>query len=119
METKPVAPVAPVATSKQNSAPPPQAQTQTLSSAVTQPAEGFPEKEQSFQAPQSKSDFVQHLLKDNEYMNVEFDDDTKRVVFQSVDRTSGEVINQFPSEEMLSLVAHFRQTVGIFTDQEV
>jgi len=52
-------------------------------------------------------------------MNVEFDDDTKRVVFQSVDRTSGEVINQFPSEEMLTLVAHFRQTVGVFTDQEI
>lgn len=116
METKSVASVD---IPKQNNAAPPQAQTQTPSSAAAQPAQGAPGKEQSFQAQQSKSDFVQDLLKDNEYMNVEFDDDTKRVVFQSVDRTSGEVVNQFPSEEMLTLVAHFRQTVGVFTDQEV
>jgi flagellar protein FlaG len=116
METKSVASVD---IPKQNNATPPQAQTQTTPSAATQPAQGAPEKEQSFQQQQPKRDFVQDLLKDNEYMNVEFDDDTKRVVFQSVDRTSGEVINQFPSEEMLTLVAHFRQTVGVFTDQEV
>lgn len=81
--------------------------------------EATQESSQAYQSEQEKSDLVQHLLKDNEYMNVEFDDDTKRVVFQSIDRTSGKVINQFPSEEMLSLVAHFRQTVGVFSDQEV
>ena len=94
-------------------------QTQTISSETSRAPDAPPDTDRAPQAQQGKSDLVQKLLNDNEYMNVEFDDDTKRVVFQSVDRTSGEVINQFPSEEMLTLVAHFRQTVGVFTDQEI
>lgn len=94
-------------------------QTQTRPSETSRAPEAPPDTDQASQSQQGKSDLVAHLLQDNEYMNVEFDDDTKRVVFQSIDRTSGEIVNQFPSEEMLSLVAHFRQTVGVFTDQEV
>ncbi|MBV1887387.1 MAG: flagellar protein FlaG [Parvibaculaceae bacterium] len=81
--------------------------------------EAPPETAQVSQAEQKKSELVQHLLKENEYMNVEFDDKTKRVVFQSVDRTSGEIVNQYPSKEMLTLAAHFRETIGVFSDQEV
>jgi len=94
-------------------------QTQTSPSETSRAPEAPPDTDQASPSQQGKSDLVAHLLQDNEYMNVEFDDDTKRVVFQSIDRTSGKVVNQFPSEEMLSLVAHFRQTVGVFTDQEV
>ncbi|MBV1933497.1 MAG: flagellar protein FlaG [Parvibaculaceae bacterium] len=94
-------------------------QTQTIPSETSRAPEAPPDRDQASQSQQGKSDLVAHLLQDNEYMNVEFDDDTKRVVFQSIDRTSGDVVNQYPSEEMLTLVAHFRQTVGVFTDQEI
>ncbi len=94
-------------------------QTQTSPPETSRAPEAPPDKEQASPSQQGKSDLVAHLLEDNEYMNVEFDDDTKRVVFQSIDRTSGEIVNQYPSEEMLTLVAHFRQTVGVFTDQEI
>lgn len=94
-------------------------QTQPIPSETSRAPEAPPDTNQASQSQQGKSNLVAHLLQDNEYMNVEFDDDTKRVVFQSIDRISGEVVNQFPSEEMLSLVAHFRQTVGVFTDQEI
>lgn len=94
-------------------------QTQTRPSETVRAPEAPPDRDQTSQVQHGKSNLVRHLLKDNEYMNVEFDDDTQRVVFQSIDRTSGEVVNQFPSEEMLSLIAHFRQTIGVFSDQEI
>lgn len=94
-------------------------QTQTIPSETSRAPEAPPDADQTSQSQQEKSDLVEHLLQDNQYMNVEFDGDTKRVVFQSIDRTSGDVVNQYPSEEMLTLVAHFRQTVGVFTDQEI
>ena len=56
---------------------------------------------------------------DPRQLNIELDKPSGRVVFQSVDRNTGEVKNQVPSEELLKLAASLRGVVGVFVDSRV
>ncbi|GHF29567.1 hypothetical protein GCM10017044_26050 [Kordiimonas sediminis] len=46
-------------------------------------------------------------------------DDSGMFVYQSVDKDSGEVLNQFPSKEILEFLAYYRDAEGIVVDDEV
>ncbi|GER07105.1 hypothetical protein JCM17843_14150 [Kordiimonadales bacterium JCM 17843] len=52
-------------------------------------------------------------------LRIDQDEESGRVVFQSVDRDSGEVINQFPPETILKLIASIREAEGIVLDTSV
>ena len=66
------------------------------------------------------------LLKDvigdrseNRRLRVFKDDDSGRFVYQSVNSRTGEVVRQFPPEEILKLVARLRDVAGIVVDDRV
>lgn len=47
------------------------------------------------------------------------DEDSGRDVIKVLDKTSGELIKQYPSEEVLSLVAKLSEATGNFVDSKV
>ena len=47
------------------------------------------------------------------------DDDSGRFVYQSVNSRTGEIVRQFPPEEILKLVAQLRDVAGIVLDDRV
>lgn len=46
-------------------------------------------------------------------------DESGLFVYRSVDKSSGEVISQFPAEEILALLAFYREAEGIVVDESV
>lgn len=55
----------------------------------------------------------------NRGLEFSVDEDSGRDVIKVIDRKSGEVIKQYPSEEVLSLVAKLSQATGNFVDSKV
>lgn len=51
-------------------------------------------------------------------LQIEHDENAGRFVYKVVDRESGEVEDQFPAEEMLKILAYYRQLEGIIVDDE-
>ena len=52
-------------------------------------------------------------------MQISQDDETGRFVYKSVDVETGEVVRQFPPEEMLNFISRFREAAGLLVDGEV
>ena len=52
-------------------------------------------------------------------MQISKDDDTGRFVYKSVDVETGEVVRQFPPEEVLNFISRFREAAGLLIDGEV
>jgi uncharacterized FlaG/YvyC family protein len=52
-------------------------------------------------------------------LRIDQDEETGRVVFQSVNRETGEVISQFPPETVLRLISSIREAEGIVLDATV
>ncbi|GAB4130417.1 MAG: hypothetical protein Kow00104_16060 [Rhodothalassiaceae bacterium] len=52
-------------------------------------------------------------------LRIEQDEGSGRLVYQSVDRETGEVVGQFPPETILKLIAFIRETEGIVLDTNV
>ncbi len=50
-------------------------------------------------------------------LSVELDRETSRYIFKSVDPDTGNVVHQYPTEQMLSLFAHVRQITGQTVDK--
>lgn len=42
-----------------------------------------------------------------------------RYVYESIDKRSGEVVKQFPTEEILEVLAYYREAQGLVVDDEV
>ena len=42
-----------------------------------------------------------------------------RFVYESIDKRSGEVVKQFPTEEILEVLAFYREAQGLVVDDEV
>jgi len=55
----------------------------------------------------------------NRGLEFSVDEDSGRDVIKVIDRKSGEVIKQYPSEEVLSLVAKLSEATGNFVDSKV
>jgi len=51
-------------------------------------------------------------------LQIEHDENAGRFVYKVVDRESGEIEDQFPAEEMLKILAYYRQLEGIVVDDE-
>lgn len=55
----------------------------------------------------------------NTKLSIDVDDDTGLFVYKGIDRRSGEIVSQFPAEEILALIAHYREAEGIVVDEKV
>lgn len=59
---------------------------------------------------------IQPILGNNTRLRIEHDKTTDRYVFMSIDKTSGEVMRQYPTEAMLAQIARVRQLTGLAID---
>ncbi|NQY86528.1 MAG: flagellar protein FlaG [Colwellia sp.] len=55
----------------------------------------------------------------NRGLEFSVDKDSGRDVIKVIDKNSGDVIKQYPSEEVLSLVSKLSETIGNFVDSKV
>jgi flagellar protein FlaG len=65
---------------------------------------------------QQLQEFMQSM---NRSVQFQVDEDSGRDVIRVLDKQNGEVIKQYPSEEVLSLVSKLSQSAGLLVDQEV
>jgi flagellar protein FlaG len=65
---------------------------------------------------QQLQDFMQSM---NRSVHFQVDKDSGRDVIRVLDKQSGEVIKQYPSEEVLGLVSKLSQSAGLLVDEEV
>jgi flagellar protein FlaG len=65
---------------------------------------------------QQLQDFMGEM---NRSLQFQVDEDSGRDVIKILDKTSGDVIKQYPSEEVLSLVSKLSESAGILIDQTV
>lgn len=74
------------------------------------------EREQLEQMAQQLQDFMGEM---NRSLQFKVDEDSGRDVIKVLDKTTGDVIKQYPSEEVLSLVSKLSETAGLLIDQTV
>ena len=74
------------------------------------------EREQLEKMAQQLQDFMGEM---NRSLQFQVDEDSGRDVIKVLDKNSGEVIKQYPSEEVLNLVSKLSESAGILIDQTV
>ena len=74
------------------------------------------EREQLEKMAQQLQEFMGEM---NRSLQFQVDQDSGRDVIKVLDKNSGELIKQYPSEEVLSLVSKLSETAGILIDQTV
>lgn len=74
------------------------------------------EREQLEKVAQQLQEFMGGM---NRTLQFQVDEDSGRDVIKILDKTSGDVIKQYPSEEVLSLVSKLSESAGILIDQTV
>lgn len=74
------------------------------------------EREQLEKMAQQLQEFMGEM---NRSLQFQVDEDSGRDVIKVIDKSSGELIKQYPSEEVLSLVSKLSETAGILIDQTV
>ncbi|MBQ4797794.1 flagellar protein FlaG [Pseudoalteromonas sp. MMG006] len=74
------------------------------------------EREQLEKVAQQLQEFMGDM---NRSLQFQVDEDSGRDVIKILDKTSGDVIKQYPSEEVLSLVSKLSESAGILIDQTV
>jgi flagellar protein FlaG len=72
--------------------------------------------EQLQKVAQQLQDFIGNI---NRGLEFSVDKDSGRDVIKVIDKTSGDLVKQFPSEEVLTLVAKLSDMVGGFIDAKV
>ncbi|MCF2847162.1 flagellar protein FlaG [Pseudoalteromonas sp. ACER1] len=72
-------------------------------------------REQLEKMAQQLQDFMGEM---NRSLQFQVDEESGRDVIRVVDKNSGELIKQYPSEEVLSLVAKLSETAGFLIDQK-
>lgn len=65
------------------------------------------------------NEIVPELLGLNSRLSIEENRETGHFVYRSVDKKSGEVLKQWPEEEILRLIEFFRDLEGILVDRKV
>ena len=58
-----------------------------------------------------------HLV-DNTRLSISFRDDVSKFVYSGIDRDTGEVVTQYPSEDILSLMSRYHELTGLSVDIE-
>ncbi|MDC9497151.1 MULTISPECIES: flagellar protein FlaG [unclassified Pseudoalteromonas] len=84
----------------------------SLANAGQQPLE----REQLEKVAQQLQDFMGEM---NRSLQFQVDEDSGRDVIKVLDKDTGDIIKQYPSEEVLSLVSKLSETAGLLIDQTV
>ncbi|MBE0419561.1 flagellar protein FlaG [Pseudoalteromonas nigrifaciens] len=74
------------------------------------------EREQLEKVAQQLQDFMGEM---NRSLQFQVDQDSGRDVIKVLDKDTGDIIKQYPSEEVLNLVSKLSETAGILIDQTV
>jgi uncharacterized FlaG/YvyC family protein len=59
------------------------------------------------------------ILSRNERLSISRDEATGQFIYQSVDRSTGKVVRQWPAESMLQFKAYMRNAEGVLVDRQV
>lgn len=59
------------------------------------------------------------LKSTNTKLSIDVDDSSGLFVYKGIDKTTGEVVSQFPAEEILALIAYYREAEGLVVDEKV
>jgi len=87
---------------------------------VNQPTEK--DEKESMSTPQLEKvakQLQEFIGKMNRGLEFTVDEDSGRDVIKVIDKNSGDVIKQYPSEEVLSLVAKLSEATGNFVDSKI
>lgn len=74
------------------------------------------------QAEEFINDLLSNLLADDfnsSRLQIEEDKESGLFVYQTIDKKSGEVVRQFPPEEILKLITRIRKAEGIIVDENI
>ena len=74
------------------------------------------EREQLEKVAQQLQEFMGEMSRSLQF---QVDEDSGRDVIKVLDKSTGDVIKQYPSEEVLSLVSKLSETAGLLIDQTV
>lgn len=72
--------------------------------------------EKAAQRLQKLIDETQDVQQENVKLEINLDEDSGRFVYQSINRDSGEIIKQFPPEDLLDILSKFREIEGLAVD---
>ena len=50
-------------------------------------------------------------------LSIAVDDESGLFVYKGIDKNSGEVVSQFPAEQVLALIAYYREAEGLVVDE--
>jgi flagellar protein FlaG len=62
---------------------------------------------------------IRRSLPTNSKLQIEHDEDTGTFIYRSVDPETGEVLRQWPSEQLLKLREHLSEMEGMLFDKEI
>lgn len=88
----------------------------------SQNQEEFGDKKEVITTPQLENvakQLQEFIGKMNRGLEFTVDEDSGRDVIKVIDKNSGDIIKQYPSEEVLSLVAKLSEATGNFVDSKV
>jgi flagellar protein FlaG len=54
---------------------------------------------------------------DTSRLSIALDADLNRFIYRSIDKTTGEVIGQYPAEEILRAIKYLREVEGLVVDE--
>jgi flagellar protein FlaG len=74
------------------------------------------EREQLEKVAQQLQDFMGEM---NRSLQFQVDEDSGRDVIKVLDKDTGDIIKQYPSEEVLNIVSKLSETAGLLIDQTV
>lgn len=57
------------------------------------------------------------LKSSNTKLSIDVDDESGLFVYKGIDKSSGEVVSQFPAKEVLALIAYYREAEGLVVDE--
>ncbi len=77
------------------------------------------EKQQSLEPDPRQQQPNSAQLPDNSRLTIEHDKETGKFIYKTVDRETGEVIKQWPREEVLKAISAYQKASGLIVDKKV
>jgi flagellar protein FlaG len=107
--------VFPLPTSPESTSSAPDARLAIAAAAPQAPQEAKPSRQQLDDAVKAVNDFVNPV---NNSLQFRVDDDTGKTIVKVIDKTTNEVIRQFPSEEMIAIAKALDGIKGLLFRQK-
>ena len=51
-------------------------------------------------------------------LSIEFNEEANRFIYRAIDKETGEVVTEFPPEEVIRQIARFREIAGLVLDAQ-